>query len=68
LENRFDEIFTQKTDYQMLNLALKRLYENFENQYPNFLRSYYLLDFFHRIKFPNVGTCKRRGWRISSPA
>ena len=24
----FDEIFTQKTDYQMLNLALKRLYEN----------------------------------------
>lgn len=28
LEDRFDEIFTQKTDYQMLNLALKRLYEN----------------------------------------
>jgi hypothetical protein len=28
LEKRFDEIFTQKTDYQMLNLALKRLYEN----------------------------------------
>ena len=28
LEDRFDEIFTQKTDYQMLNLALKRLYKN----------------------------------------
>jgi len=28
LEDRFDEIFTQKTDYQMLNLALERLYEN----------------------------------------
>jgi len=28
LRDRFDEIFTQKTDYQMLNLALKRLYEN----------------------------------------
>ncbi len=28
LEKRFDEIFTQKTNYQMLNLALKRLYEN----------------------------------------
>jgi len=28
LEDRFDEIFKQKTDYQMLNLALKRLYEN----------------------------------------
>ena len=28
LEDRFDEIFTQKTDYQMLNLALSRLYEN----------------------------------------
>ena len=28
LEKRFDEIFTQKTDYQMLNLALKRLYDN----------------------------------------
>jgi len=28
LEKRFDEIFTQKTDYQMLNLALGRLYEN----------------------------------------
>ncbi len=28
LENKFDEIFTQKTDYQMLNLALSRLYEN----------------------------------------
>ena len=28
LEDMFDEIFTQKTDYQMLNLALKRLYEN----------------------------------------
>ena len=28
LEDRFDEIFTQKTDYHMLNLALKRLYEN----------------------------------------
>jgi len=28
LEDKFDEIFTQKTDYQMLNLALKRLYEN----------------------------------------
>jgi len=30
LEKRFDEIFTRKTDYQMLNLALKRLYENKE--------------------------------------
>jgi len=28
LENKFDEIFTHKTDYQMLNLALNRLYEN----------------------------------------
>lgn len=28
LENRFDAIFAQKTRYQMLNLALKRLYEN----------------------------------------
>jgi len=28
LENRFDDIFGQKTKYQMLNLALKRLYEN----------------------------------------
>jgi hypothetical protein len=28
LENRFDAIFSQKTRYQMLNLALKRLYEN----------------------------------------
>jgi hypothetical protein len=28
LEDKFDEIFTQKTDYQMLNLALSRLYEN----------------------------------------
>jgi hypothetical protein len=28
LEDKFDEIFTQKTDYQMLNLALRRLYEN----------------------------------------
>jgi hypothetical protein len=28
LKERFEEIFTQKTDYQMLNLALKRLYEN----------------------------------------
>jgi hypothetical protein len=28
LENRFDDIFSQKTRYQMLNLALKRLYEN----------------------------------------
>ena len=28
LEARFDEIFTQKTDYQTLNLALERLYEN----------------------------------------
>ena len=28
LQDRFEEIFTQKTDYQMLNLALKRLYEN----------------------------------------
>jgi hypothetical protein len=28
LERRFDAIFTRKTDYQMLNLALKRLYEN----------------------------------------
>lgn len=28
LEDTFDDIFTQKTDYQMLNLALSRLYEN----------------------------------------
>ena len=28
LEERFDEIFTQKTDYQMLNLSIERLYEN----------------------------------------
>ena len=28
LESRFDAIFSQKTRYQMLNLALKRLYEN----------------------------------------
>jgi hypothetical protein len=28
LENRFDAIFNQQTGYQMLNLALKRLYEN----------------------------------------
>ena len=28
LEDTFDDIFTQKTDYQMLNLALNRLYEN----------------------------------------
>jgi hypothetical protein len=28
LENKFDAIFAQKTRYQMLNLALKRLYEN----------------------------------------
>jgi hypothetical protein len=28
LENRFNAIFGQKTKYQMLNLALKRLYEN----------------------------------------
>lgn len=28
LENRFDVIFVQKTKFQMLNLALKRLYEN----------------------------------------
>jgi hypothetical protein len=28
LKDRFDEIFTQTTDYQMLNLALKRLYDN----------------------------------------
>lgn len=28
LEDNFDEIFTQKTDYQMLNLALSRIYEN----------------------------------------
>ena len=28
LEDKFDEIFTQKTAYQMLNLALSRLYEN----------------------------------------
>lgn len=28
LEDRFEEIFTQKTDYQMLNLALERLYGN----------------------------------------
>jgi hypothetical protein len=34
LEKHFDEIFTQKTDYQMLNLALKRLYENSESYYP----------------------------------
>ena len=28
LGDKFDEIFTQKTDYQMLNLALGRLYNN----------------------------------------
>jgi len=28
LEDKFDEIFTRKTDYQMLNLALSRLYGN----------------------------------------
>ncbi len=28
LEERFEEIFTQKTNFQMLNLALERLYEN----------------------------------------
>jgi len=28
LENRFDALFNQQTSYQMLNLALKRLYEN----------------------------------------
>jgi hypothetical protein len=28
LKERFHEIFTRKTDYQMLTLALKRLYEN----------------------------------------
>jgi len=28
LEERFEEIFTQKTNYQMLNLALKHLYDN----------------------------------------
>jgi hypothetical protein len=28
LEDTFEEIFTQKTNYQMLNLALERLYEN----------------------------------------
>lgn len=28
LKDRFEEIFTQKTDYQMLSLALERLYEN----------------------------------------
>ena len=28
LEDTFDDIFTQKTDYQMVNLALRRLYEN----------------------------------------
>jgi len=28
LEDTFDKIFTQKTDYHMLNLALSRLYEN----------------------------------------
>ena len=28
LEDKFEEIFTQKTDYQMLNLALSRLNEN----------------------------------------
>lgn len=27
-EDRFEEIFTQKTNYQMLNLALERLHEN----------------------------------------
>ena len=28
LETRFDAIFTQKTGFQTLNLALKRLYDN----------------------------------------
>jgi len=28
LEDRFEEIFTHTTDYQMLNLALERIYEN----------------------------------------
>ncbi len=28
LEDRFDEIFTQKTDFQMLNLALGRIFNN----------------------------------------
>ena len=28
LEDTFDDIFTQKADYQMLNLALSRLYKN----------------------------------------
>lgn len=28
LEERFEEIFTQKTNFQMLNLTLKRIYEN----------------------------------------
>ena len=28
LQDRFEGIFTQKTDYQMLSLALKRLYDN----------------------------------------
>ncbi|MEE4378658.1 MAG: transposase, partial [Candidatus Competibacteraceae bacterium] len=28
LEQRFDQIFTQKTAWQMLNLALKRLHDN----------------------------------------
>ena len=28
LAQRFDEIFTQKTEFQMLNLALQRLYDN----------------------------------------
>jgi Transposase IS66 family len=28
LQNKFDEIFTQQTDYQTLNLALKRLHAN----------------------------------------
>jgi hypothetical protein len=28
LQERFREIFTQKTDFQTLNLALRRLYEN----------------------------------------
>lgn len=28
LEQRFDEIFTQKTSFQMLNLALRRIYKN----------------------------------------
>jgi len=30
LKARFCEIFTQKTDYQMLNLALERLYKNMD--------------------------------------